>query len=313
MANHAVHCVFTNRSLFVTITQFVSGIPYFTHQVKQSLICASGAYKSDMKAQEDMELWQNAVITGDMQTLEALRVLLKTQKLGNRLQALLRGLSGFALLHTSDLAFVDWLDAGFPTGTYPFSHEEYMRLGEQGDVDVIKWLVRRKYRIPGEVLNGAARKGHLELLQFVHPRHVGTFSCAISHMKVAAAFGHLDVVRFFHETRQPCRHRTGSHKPPTALDIAAMHGNLSVVQYLHEQEPPSGSATTEAMDSAAENGHLDIVQFLHLNRDEGCTTQAMDDAVKNHPAGVVTFLREHHNESCSREAMESAVKDNDRP
>ncbi|GAB9477634.1 hypothetical protein Gpo141_00014744, partial [Globisporangium polare] len=168
------------------------------------------------------------------------------------------------------LAFLDWLETSFPKAVYldPYSRQEYKHLGEQGDLDVIKWLVRHNYRISVEIMNGAARRGHLEVLQYVHPRHTGTFGCTIGHTKAAAANGHLDVVRFFHETRQPCRHRPGFHDGPSALEYAATNGHLDVVKYLHELEPPSETATYEAILGAATNGNFDVVQFLRESKNE---------------------------------------------
>lgn len=87
-----------------------------------------------------MELWQNAISSGDMQTLEALHVLSETPKLGKRIQKLMYGLPGFALAHTKDLMLLDWQHASFPSEIYnnPHSYEEDQLLGAQGHVESIK-------------------------------------------------------------------------------------------------------------------------------------------------------------------------------
>lgn len=62
---------------------------------------------------------------------------------------------------------------------------------------------------------------------------------------------------------------------PACFDDAAANGHLTVVQWLHDQRQP---CTSEAMDRAAENAHLDVVQWIHENRTEGCTADAMHNA-----------------------------------
>ncbi|CAN0442462.1 unnamed protein product, partial [Discosporangium mesarthrocarpum] len=43
-----------------------------------------------------------------------------------------------------------------------------------------------------------------------------------------------------------------------AMDMAAANGHLDVVKWLHKHRPSVG-CTTNAMDSAAERGHLEVV------------------------------------------------------
>lgn len=62
-----------------------------------------------------------------------------------------------------------------------------------------------------------------------------------------------------------------------AMDTAAAFGHLEIVKWV--QESRSGTCTTAAVDGAAGNGHFDVVKFLLLeNRSEGCTEDAIRDA-----------------------------------
>ncbi|GAB9477640.1 hypothetical protein Gpo141_00014752, partial [Globisporangium polare] len=95
--------VLTDQSLLTSIAAFSSGVSYFVYQVKQTLVCASKEYDpEDPVSSLDVELWQNAICSGDRRTLEALQVLSQATLLGERLRKLLYGLPGFALMHTKD-------------------------------------------------------------------------------------------------------------------------------------------------------------------------------------------------------------------
>lgn len=291
--------VLKDRSLFVAITAFSSGVPYSVHQVKQLLICASDASNKDTKAPQDMELWQNAITTGDMVTLEALRVLSETPEHSQRLHKLLFGLPGFALTHTRDLALLDWLDASFPYKIYnnPVNYEEDKLLGAQGHVEVIEWIVSHDYGISGDILLGAAGAGHMALLQYVHESLDDPhFCCVGGHMEAAAANGHLEVVRFLFKHRAACMdHDSG----PSAFDRAVANDHLEIVQFLHENQYKRW--TSAAMDGAVVNRHIEVVQFLHDNRYEGCSSQALVDAVKNSEFEALQLLCEHRGDNSSIE------------
>lgn len=299
--DNVAFCVLTNQSLLTSIAAFSSGISYSIYQVKQKLVCASDAYNEDAKAPQDMELWQNAIIFGGMQTLEALRVLSQTPKLGSRLEKLMYGLSGFALTHTQDLALLDWLHASFPSKIYnnPYSYEEDKLLGAQGHVKIIQWMLCHNYCISGYIVYGAASTGQLELIQYLHDTHEEPFGCVIGHIKVAAANGHLDVVRFLLENRRACLTYHYQHKHPTPMDLAATNGHLDIVQYLHESR----------WDGVVFTRHTSVVQFLHIHHLEGCSSQAMVDAVKNAQLQTLQLLCEYRGTASSvKHALQLAVK-----
>lgn len=86
--------------------------------------------------------------------------------------------------------------------------------------------------------------GHLTVVQLLHGNDIGQFSSRA--MDGAAEFGHLEVVRFLHETRR------------------------------------SKGCMTDAMDDAIVNGHLEVVKFLHENRTEAYTAAAMNRAARNY-------------------------------
>jgi hypothetical protein len=121
---------------------------------------------------------------------------------------------------------------------------------EQGNILGICWLhYHGIYRNVEKAMDDAARKGQLEVVQWLHNE-----GCTVEVMKLAAENGHLEVVQWLHKNRsEGCT--------VNAMDWAARHGHLEVVQWLHENR--SEGCTVGAMNWATENGHLEVVQWLH--------------------------------------------------
>ncbi|ETI57057.1 hypothetical protein L917_00520 [Phytophthora nicotianae] len=57
------------------------------------------------------------------------------------------------------------------------------------------------------------------------------------------------------------------------MSVAAAGGHLGVVKWLHYNRQEGCTAAF-----AARNGQLEVVKWLSANRFEGCTVAAMDDA-----------------------------------
>ncbi|KAL2912086.1 hypothetical protein HK105_208438 [Polyrhizophydium stewartii] len=106
-----------------------------------------------------------------------------------------------------------------------------------------------------------------------------------AHVRTAAAWGHLHLVRWLHE-----RMADGSW-PKSVMDRAAAGGHLHVVRWLHEHR--SEGCSHEAMDGAARAGRLHVVRWLHEHRTEGCSRRALDWAVLNSHRHVADWLRTH--------------------
>lgn len=129
--------------------------------------------------------------------------------------------------------------------------------------------------------------------------------CMKRMARVAAANGDLNVLQFvisvFESLSQsvdevPIELRLN----PDCFDAAATNGHLAVVRWLNEKREP---CTTKAIDGAAKNGHLNVVQRLHKHLTVGCTTQATDNATKFGHLDIVRSLHENRTEGCSPAAM----------
>jgi hypothetical protein len=76
------------------------------------------------------------------------------------------------------------------------------------------------------------------------------------------------------------------------MDLAAAGGHLEVVRWLHENR--SEGCTVWAMNRAAGGGFLEVIRWLHENRNEGCTIQAMDLAASGGHVEVVRWLAQNY-------------------
>lgn len=148
---------------------------------------------------------------------------------------------------------------------------------KSGSINAVEWLYTQ-YAGSSDVDLFQGGRGNPECETEFHPSAV---------FDIAAKRGHLNVLKFLHridhsyKTRNTndnsqARRQLSIRCTPMAMDAAAEAGHLDVVRWLHENR--TEGCTTAAMDRAAANGHLEVVKWLHFNRSEGCTTSAMDCA-----------------------------------
>ncbi|KAF0683625.1 Aste57867_24331 [Aphanomyces stellatus] len=167
----------------------------------------------------------------------------------------------------------------------------------RADVAVMARLLRcRPHLLTSDAMDCAASFGHLDLVRYFHN---GAHPCTARAMDLAATHGHAHVVEFLHRhRREGCTER--------AMQGAAEAGHLSIVQFLHAHRHES--TTNRAMDYAARNGHFDVVRFLHFHRAEGCSSIAMDFAASHGHLEIVQFLHSYRTEGCSTYAMDGAAR-----
>ncbi|TYZ68722.1 hypothetical protein PybrP1_000603, partial [[Pythium] brassicae (nom. inval.)] len=176
-----------------------------------------------------------------------------------------------------------------------------------GHLDVVRFLVDSGYQLDETErrrLSRSARRGDLELLQYLHANEL-TRDVA-GWIDNAAAGGHLRVVEWAYKTFPSGSGSRGASRRCNAMDNAARGGHLEVVQWLHASHWAS-ECSAFAMDRAAENGHLDVVRWLHEHRSEGSTTRGMDTAASGGHLHVVRWLQAHRSEGCTTLAMDAAA------
>lgn len=115
----------------------------------------------------------------------------------------------------------------------------------------------------------------------------------VSHIKLAAANGHLNIVRFLIGTRESCGDddHDDDDDGPSTLDLAVLNGHLEVVRFMCESYYERGSSHT--MVDAVQSQRFDILQLLCEHRDlESSAKFALELAVKRRLVAYVKLLFE---------------------
>ncbi|KAF0721372.1 hypothetical protein AaE_010077 [Aphanomyces astaci] len=168
---------------------------------------------------------------------------------------------------------------------------------ENGHVEVVKFL--HNYFDPSTVLVNAALKSaagnnRLAVATYIIQVLGNDERNSTDVIEEAARKGHLEMVQLLHLNSFACTTK--------AMDDAAVGGHLEVVQWLHSHR--TEGCTTRAMNWAASNGHLKIVQWLHANRQEGCTNWGLERAATLGHRDVVEFLVTHRHEVDAKVVLE---------
>ncbi|KDO35149.1 hypothetical protein SPRG_01216 [Saprolegnia parasitica CBS 223.65] len=136
--------------------------------------------------------------------------------------------------------------------------------------------------VTSETLILACVFGRIEVAQYAHDVaddgiwDPETVDCA-------ARRGHLNIVRFLHQfDYDGFSSRT--------MDVAAEHGHLEVVRFLHEHRFEGCSAA--AMLGAVRCGHLEVVMFLDLHRPDAATDNAVVVAMQHGQERVIAYFQE---------------------
>ncbi|GAB9471377.1 hypothetical protein Gpo141_00008592 [Globisporangium polare] len=161
-----------------------------------------------------------------------------------------------------------------------------------GHLEIVKFLYQ--HRTKGreqEAFSRAVQNGHLEVVRFLHEQSALERPLATGDEVVATGSDDVETVPL----DASC----------LLIDVAAANGHLEVVKYLHENY--SHECSHRAMSDAAANGHLDVVEFLHENRTEGCAPDTLDCAARKNHLEVVKFLREVYSLECSASAFDDVV------
>lgn len=210
---------------------------------------------------------------------------------------------------------------------------------ESGHLEVVKWLHQVQHeRGSAQILRGAvnsgnlelvewvyenvhlkchrndhpyldtttvARRGHLDLLKWLHEHFPDSISGCDDLLDAAAANGHMDVIEWLHKQGQ-----TGySESAPCS---AARNGDLPLLKWLHAKSSRGIVNRPFVMDWAASKGYLEIVRWLHGVYPEGYTNDSMNFAATAGHLDIFLFLLEHRTDGFSdyelRKAQDIVVK-----
>ncbi|RHY65663.1 hypothetical protein DYB38_003020 [Aphanomyces astaci] len=278
--------VLGNRSLVLRVTEAMSGIPFIlsSYFITQKLDRPTLSFK-------DNSLLGFAASNGHLSVVQAAVAHFRHQ--GRCMEYAI-----FCATVSGQLHILEWLFSNYTIPPPPtISMYALNGAAKHGHLNALQFLHAQGCTgWSADCMDSAAAHGHLSIVKFLHTHR--TEGCTTFAMNQAAENGHLDVVRFLHE------HRTEGCTS-FAMNQAAKNGHLSIVKYLHTHR--TEGCTTYAMTSAAFSGHLSIVQFLHFHRQEGCTKEAMDGAALYGHLDIVKFLHEHRSEGCTEHAINWAA------
>lgn len=145
-----------------------------------------------------------------------------------------------------------------------WSHQHVARIG---DLDMVRWLCAQGIPEIDALFDGAARGGHLHVIEWLH-EHAPDHRHYESACTYAAAGGHLGVLQWLRAQGWPWNKRVCIE--------AAESGHLAIIEWATAH---GCSVGTKACAAAAKGGHVHVLQWLH---DHGCAwgVSATSDAAR---------------------------------
>ncbi|KAF0701466.1 Aste57867_8055 [Aphanomyces stellatus] len=159
-----------------------------------------------------------------------------------------------------------------------------------------------------KAMDVAAAKGNMATVQWLHEKYDA--GCTYYALQDASMNGHIDIVKFVIDTYPyvcvpPYRHLY-SRPIQGAMKLAATYGHLDIVKLLHNHKLDD-EFSDDPVDGAAGNGHFHVVNWFYENRHERCTPRAVDLAARNNHFEMVTWLHERRHLVGSTDAGDSAA------
>lgn len=155
---------------------------------------------------------------------------------------------------------------------HPSPVELMWNAAEKGYINVVSWFYNPEAAqdpLAKRVLDAAATNGHLQLVKWLHERHM---PCSTKAMDGAAEFGHHAIVEWLHHNRtEGCTKK--------AVFDAAWSGDFRMLTFLRSkrEECFSDDAVQKAVRGAASRGHLEIAIWLKLNYPAAAVVMTMDN------------------------------------
>ena len=182
---------------------------------------------------------------------------------------------------------------------------------ERGNLEIVKYCVENGCPIAESACKGAACHGHLELLKYLHETGGAPLSEEVS--KSAASRGHIDVLRYLAERDCPMTE--------TTCYPAAINGHFECLKYILEdlkvplhvfddESPEQDRLWDDREDllvDIAANGHLEVLRFLHEEKNFPVGEGTCAYACEGGHLECVKYLHEDCNVEFDINAMEKAV------
>ncbi|KAJ3093351.1 hypothetical protein HDU96_002355 [Phlyctochytrium bullatum] len=204
-------------------------------------------------------------------------------------------------------------------GTYPIP-PPFVSAAAGGSLEILHLLESRFYPLPPASPSFTGSEFVFAAITIaVLLNQLGTIDWPYA-LKIAAAAGHLEVVKLLHdhiEKRKAAGESVAIVVEVGDMNEAAQNGHLQVVQFLHENRKEGCSSS--ALSGACFKGHLDVVKFLVETRKETITTSVFDATAGAGQLEILKYLYSQldgtsnesgakHSTDCSEEGMASAFR-----
>ena len=192
----------------------------------------------------------------------------------------------FKIEEMSSISTLEFTWEHYPWGTYDHEVEEEMdetyfceQVAETNKLELLKWArEEKKCEWDRWTIIAAAEQGNLEMVKYcvAKKRPINETACAGAAWK-----GHLEVLKYLHEeAKAPWDWRTAT--------CAAGNGHLHTLEYLVERKYDKYSEWT--CMHAAENGHLVCLKYLHETAKAPWNKEAVREANENNHPECVQYL-----------------------
>lgn len=193
----------------------------------------------------------------------------------------------------------------------------------EGHVAVVRWLTEARHEACTETaLVNAARGGHIDILEYLGVHFPALFESVGPKMTHAAiANGQAEVLTWLVEAL-PMRSLKCEEANGSWMDVAAQYGHISILRWFHDHctALPMGvdggrpTCTLEAIEKAAANGHTHVLSYLHENElvslsDEVGAMKALVAAVNGAHPECVEWLVAHYHELYKTATATTVVMD----
>jgi ankyrin repeat protein len=141
-------------------------------------------------------------------------------------------------------------DHGCPYNNY---NKIYIVAMPLGDLDFIIHLRHMGFPYKDDDIKYAAQFGHLNIVKYFHEQYDNELTYDV--FSAAAESGNMELVEYLHKNNCPWSKKT--------FDYACMHGHTKIVAYLYDNGCPFSDLCSML---AASNGYLDILMYLHHSK-----------------------------------------------
>jgi ankyrin repeat protein len=193
----------------------------------------------------------------------------------------------------------------------------------EGHLDVVRWLcsIRNETCTETAMVN-AARGGHIAILEYLGAHFPGLFDTVGPKMMHAAiANGQAEVLTWL-IAALPMRSLKCEEANGSWMDVAAQYGHVSILRWFHDHctELPMGvdggrpACTVDVIEKAASNGHTHVLSYLYENdlvslTDEVGAVKALVAAVNGGHRECVEWLVSHYEELYKSATSPTVVMD----